>query len=113
MLDKPVKDFQDDEKKIIGQLISSIADKENLVFNAGAGAGKTYALIECLKYICREKRDILEYHNQKAICITYTNTAVDVIADIPWADADFLTQLRLSYTFVFLDANEYFSLILG
>lgn len=79
MLDKPVKDFQDDEKKIIEQLISSIADKENLVFNAGAGAGKTYALIECLKYICREKRDMLEYHNQKAICITYTNVAANEI----------------------------------
>ena len=79
MLDKPVKDFQDDEKKIIEQLISSIADKENLVFNAGAGAGKTYALIECLKYICREKRDMLEYHNQKAICITYANVAANEI----------------------------------
>ena len=70
---------QEDEELIIKELLSCIDCKKSLLFNAGAGAGKTYALVECLKHVCREKGEILNYHNQKAICITYTNVAANEI----------------------------------
>lgn len=70
---------QEDEALIIKELLSCIDCKKSLLFNAGAGAGKTYALVECLKHVCREKAEILNYHNQKAICITYTNVAANEI----------------------------------
>ena len=70
---------QEDEALIIKELLLCINRKRSLLFNAGAGAGKTYALVECLKHVCREKDKILKYHNQKAICITYTNVAANEI----------------------------------
>ncbi len=70
---------QEEEDLIIKELLLCIDCKKNLLFNAGAGAGKTYALVECLKHVCREKAEILKYHNQKAICITYTNVAANEI----------------------------------
>lgn len=70
---------QEDERLITQKLLSCVDCKRNLIFHAGAGAGKTYALIECLKYVCTEKAEILKYHNQKAICITYTNVAANEI----------------------------------
>ena len=41
--------------------------------------GKTYALIECLKYIISCRHEDLKSHNQKIACITYTNVAADHI----------------------------------
>jgi DNA helicase-2/ATP-dependent DNA helicase PcrA len=79
MLSELNKKAQEDEALIIKELLSCIDGKKSLLFNAGAGAGKTYALVECLKYVCREKNEILNYHNQKAICITYTNVAANEI----------------------------------
>lgn len=70
---------QEEENSIIEELLFCIDGKQSLIFNAGAGAGKTYALIECLKHVCREKEKELKYHNQKAICITYTNVAANEI----------------------------------
>lgn len=70
---------QIEENSIIDELLLCIDGKQSLIFNAGAGAGKTYALVECLKHVCREKEKDLKYHNQKAICITYTNVAANEI----------------------------------
>ena len=47
-------------------------------FNAGAGAGKTYALIETLKYVTINKITTTK-SPQKVACITYTNVAVNEI----------------------------------
>jgi DNA helicase-2/ATP-dependent DNA helicase PcrA len=47
-------------------------------FNAGAGAGKTYALIETLKYVTVNKIAATK-SPQKVACITYTNVAVNEI----------------------------------
>lgn len=68
------------EEEAVQNLINSCIDKdESLVFNAGAGAGKTYALTESLKYIIKEHGGRLVHHNQKIMCITYTNVATNEI----------------------------------
>ncbi|MBW8015116.1 MAG: ATP-dependent helicase [Planctomycetes bacterium] len=59
----------------------SIDNYENVVFNAGAGSGKTFALTESLKYIINKYGDKLMHHNQKIMCITYTNVATNEIKD--------------------------------
>lgn len=47
---------------------------------AGAGAGKTYSLVEALKYITGKRGDDLIRQGQQIACITYTNVATDEIA---------------------------------
>jgi len=73
--------LKQEEREIQNQINSSIDSFEHIVFNAGAGAGKTYALIESLKYIIKTHGKKLLYHNQKIICITYTNVATNEIKE--------------------------------
>lgn len=70
-----------EEQKIQENIFNSIDNGENIIFNAGAGAGKTYALIESLKYIINKYGKNLNTHNQKIMCITYTNVAVNEIKE--------------------------------
>ena len=60
------------EEGIQKTIFASIDESKNIIFSAGAGAGKTYALIKSLKYIIKEYGSKLKQHNQKVICITYT-----------------------------------------
>lgn len=53
----------------------------SFVFEAGAGAGKTFSLIESLKYILKDKARQLEQKGHQIACITYTNVAKDEIID--------------------------------
>ena len=69
----------DNERKSIEKLFKYSDTFDSTVFNSGAGSGKTYALIECLKYIISCHREDLKSHNQKIACITYTNVAADHI----------------------------------
>jgi DNA helicase-2/ATP-dependent DNA helicase PcrA len=68
-----------DEKVIQSKINTAIDNKTNFVFDAGAGAGKTYALIESLKHIIRIYGEKLSNKKQKILCITYTNAAADKI----------------------------------
>ena len=68
-----------EEQKSIDMLFRSSDKFESVVFNSGAGSGKTYALVECLKYIVEHNRESLNNHNQKIACITYTNVAAENI----------------------------------
>lgn len=63
------------------EIFQSINKKESVLFNSGAGAGKTYALIECLKYVIRNYEKNLKQHNQHIICITYTNVATKEVKE--------------------------------
>lgn len=58
-----------------------IDESKSLVFNAGAGSGKTYALVECLKYVIQSYGKQLKEHNQRIMCITYTNVAANNIKE--------------------------------
>jgi DNA helicase II / ATP-dependent DNA helicase PcrA len=60
-------------------LTGYLDDGSSFVFEAGAGAGKTYSLIAALRYILINKaRELQRLHRQVA-CITYTNVARDMI----------------------------------
>ncbi len=62
-------------------LFSCIDNKKSFLFEAGAGAGKTYSLVEALNYIIADKGASLMRNAQKVVCITYTNVAKDEIFD--------------------------------
>jgi DNA helicase-2/ATP-dependent DNA helicase PcrA len=73
--------YEKEEKEIQDQVNACIDNKKSIEFSAGAGAGKTYALIESLKYIIGKYSNDLIYHNQKIMCITYTNVATNLIKE--------------------------------
>lgn len=69
------------EEQVFERISQCIDEKKSMVFDAGAGAGKTYSLVQSLKYIINQYGKILKKHNQKILCITYTNVAVLEIKD--------------------------------
>ena len=71
----------DKEQQVIQEIFQCIKSEESWYFDAGAGAGKTYALIQSLKLIITEKGKNLEMHNQRIMCITYTNVAANEIKE--------------------------------
>ena len=74
------------EKEIQSEINDNLYNRHSILFNAGAGSGKTHALKESLCYLIKnpENTSIAESlyrHNQKIMCITYTNAATDEIKE--------------------------------
>lgn len=69
------------EQKIQNNLNSCFDQYTSFVFDAGAGSGKTYALVQCLEHLIKSKGNDLKMNNQKIICITYTNVATNNIKE--------------------------------
>ena len=65
----------------IEQIYQCIDTKESFVLDAGAGSGRTWSLIETLKYILKKESNSLIRNNQKIVCITYTNVAKNEIIE--------------------------------
>lgn len=66
----------------IQQQINECLDNfESFCFDAGAGAGKTYALQKSIEHILKTEGENLKSSNQKILCITYTNAAKNEILD--------------------------------
>ncbi|MCT7582324.1 UvrD-helicase domain-containing protein [Aliarcobacter butzleri] len=78
-LQNPSQELLESEKQVQLDINSAIDNFEHFIFNAGAGAGKTHALIESLKHLIQKHGDRLKTHNQNIICITYTNVATNEI----------------------------------
>ncbi len=74
-------DSLDTEQKIQSYIESNIKGFKSFCFNAGAGAGKTYALVESLRFLLKNNLQQLQNRNQKIICITYTNVAQREISE--------------------------------
>lgn len=70
-----------EEKQVQAQINQAIEQCQHFVFDAGAGSGKTYALVESLNYIVKEYGQTLRVKNQHILCITYTNAAAKNIKD--------------------------------
>lgn len=58
-----------------------LREKQSFAMIAGAGSGKTTSLVEALKALDRLEGRRMLRDSQKAICITYTNRATEVIRD--------------------------------
>jgi len=56
-----------------------LANKQSFLLEAGAGAGKTYSLVEALKKLLKDESARLKRHSQQIACITYTNRATEII----------------------------------
>lgn len=69
------------EQQIIDRIGQCIDDGFSWIFNAGAGSGKTYALVQSLKMLLDKKGPQLYIHGQKVLCISYTNAAADEIKE--------------------------------
>jgi len=70
---------EDKKDNSLKEIFSLIDKKKSFVLEAGAGSGKTWTLIESIKYVLKNKAEELKKNNQKIICITYTNVAADEI----------------------------------
>lgn len=62
------------EKTII-EIYKCLDNRKSFLLEAGAGAGKTYSLIQALKYLVEKHGDLLLRKSQQIACITYTNVA--------------------------------------
>jgi ATP-dependent DNA helicase UvrD/PcrA len=66
-------------ERALREMFTCIQTRQNFRLEAGAGAGKTYSLVEALKLIIKEQGGTLQRRNQQVACITYTNVARDEI----------------------------------
>lgn len=66
-------------EEALAKIRKCLSEGKSFLLEAGAGAGKTYSLIETLKYLITEKSTELVSNHQKIACITYTNVAADEI----------------------------------
>lgn len=62
------------------QVAQCLENSTNFLLEAGAGAGKTYSLVETLRHLITTQSDDLRQRNQRIACITYTNAATSVIS---------------------------------
>ena len=62
-------------------IISTLQQGRSFRVEAGAGSGKTYSLNRVIEWVQANKWNEYKRKNQNVICITYTNAAVDVIAE--------------------------------
>lgn len=72
---------KEEAERIDTQIISVLQQGNNFRVEAGAGSGKTYSLNKVIEWIQDNKWDEYQRKNQNVVCITYTNAAVDVIAE--------------------------------
>ncbi len=72
---------KEEADKIDTQIISVLQQGKNFRVEAGAGSGKTYSLNKVIEWIQDNKWNEYRRKNQNVVCITYTNVAVDVIAE--------------------------------
>ncbi len=67
-------------QKALARMYTCIDKGKSFLLEAGAGAGKTYSLVEALRYLIKNRGSDLLRLSQKVACISYTNVASDEIA---------------------------------
>lgn len=93
-------------KKETLDIIKDCIDKrKSFILEAGAGSGKTWSLVESLKYILETKGKYLEKQNKKIACITYTNVAADEI--MHRIDNNPLVYVGTIHSFLWSQVSEY------
>lgn len=66
-------------EKALSEVFSALEDGRNFKLEAGAGAGKTYSLVQALKYILERRARFLPRSDQRVACLTYTKVAREEI----------------------------------
>lgn len=66
-------------EETLAALVTALDNRRNFKLEAGAGAGKTYSLIQALKYILENRSTYLPRGDQRVACLTYTKVARDEI----------------------------------
>lgn len=66
-----------ESQRVLDEICGAIRERKHFLLDAGAGAGKTYSLVQTLKYILTLPSAAAR--NQQVACITYTNVARDEI----------------------------------
>jgi DNA helicase-2/ATP-dependent DNA helicase PcrA len=61
------------------KMLECLASGRSFLLEAGAGAGKTYSLVEALKLLIKDRSKSLRRDSRRIACITYTNAATAVI----------------------------------
>ncbi len=72
---------KEEADKVDELIISTLQQGHSFRVEAGAGSGKTYSLNRVIEWVQANKWNEYKRKNQNVICITYTNAAVDVIAE--------------------------------
>lgn len=67
--------------KVDEQIVETLKSGHSFRVEAGAGSGKTYSLNRAIEWIQANKWSDYSRKKQNVVCITYTNAAVDVIAE--------------------------------
>lgn len=67
--------------KVEAQIIAALQEGLSFRVEAGAGSGKTYSLNKVIEWVQANKWTEYNRKKQNVICITYTNAAVNVIAE--------------------------------
>ena len=62
------------------EIANCLEHGESFLLDAGAGAGKTYSLVQGIKLLLKQERTNLKTSGRQIACITFTNVAKDEIA---------------------------------
>lgn len=87
------------------QIIECITKNDSYVLEAGAGAGKTYTLIQTLRYLIDKFERQLKDKNQNIVCITYTNVAKNEV--IERMQNNSLIAVSTIHEFLWSSINKY------
>ena len=66
-------------KRALDAVYRCLERKESFLFQAGAGSGKTYTLVQALQFLIELHKHTMPQRHQKIACITFTNVARDEI----------------------------------
>lgn len=72
---------QDAATRAYEEVKNCIRERKHFRVEAGAGAGKTFTLVQILQFLIRENRRSFIQRDQRIACISYTNAAVNEIID--------------------------------
>lgn len=67
--------------KVEEQILDALRRGRSFRVEAGAGSGKTYSLNRVVEWVQANKREEFQRKKQNAVCVTYTNAAVEVIRE--------------------------------
>ena len=99
-------ELQEEERKVQIEINNLLNKGNSFYFSSGAGSGKTYALIESIKYFLSFKYNELISSGQKVACITYTNSAKDEINERILSDNNVLVCTIHSFLWDVINSHQ-------